>query len=112
MAPSPMAIWVIENEDWPEDPSPSNWKWWIDVMQNQEALGHSPRPFLRVLYWLTIKQYVIWWLLYGWVRIPLDLIPGTRQSVVHLFGTLGLDDCPQHRAHDPQGDRTAPASNG
>jgi hypothetical protein len=61
--PSPMTLWVIDNEDWPDDPSPSGWNWWITGIQNQEALAHSPRPFLRVFYWLTIKHYVIWWLL-------------------------------------------------
>jgi len=61
--PSPMALWVIENEDWPDDPSPSGWNWWIVGLQNQEALGHSPRPFDRVFHWITIKHYVIWWLL-------------------------------------------------
>lgn len=61
--PSPMALWVIDNEDWSDDPSPSGWNWWITGIQNQEALAHSPRPFLRVFYWLTIKHYVIWWLL-------------------------------------------------
>jgi hypothetical protein len=61
--PSPMALWLIDNEDWPDDPSPSGWSWWVTGMRNQDALAYSPQPVLRVFYWLTIKHYVIWWLL-------------------------------------------------
>lgn len=60
--PPPMALWVIDSEDWPDDPSPSRWNWWMYGIQNQDALGDSPRPFERMFYRLTIKHYVIWWL--------------------------------------------------
>jgi hypothetical protein len=61
--PSPMIQWVIEDEDWPDDPSPTGWTWWFGVIHSQKALAQSPRPFDRFFYWLTIKHYVIWWLL-------------------------------------------------
>jgi len=61
--PSPMAMWVVDNEDWPEDPSPTGLEWWVITAQNQEAMGHSPRRFDRAFHWLTIKHYVLWGLL-------------------------------------------------
>jgi hypothetical protein len=59
--PSPMLLWIAEDAGWPDDPGPTGWQWWMETIRNQESLARSPRAFDRVFYWLTIKHYLLWW---------------------------------------------------
>src|ERR1035437_6605167 len=56
--PSPMNLWLIDEGDLPEEPTPERENWWTVTFLSQEALAESPVLFERLYYRVAIKHYV------------------------------------------------------
>ena len=53
-----MNLWLTDEGDLPEEPTPERENWWTVPFLSQEALAESPVLFERLYYRVAIKHYV------------------------------------------------------
>jgi hypothetical protein len=56
--PSPMNLWLTDEGDLPEEPTPERENSWTVPFLSQEALAESPVLLERLYYRVAIKHYV------------------------------------------------------